>query len=189
MATSQLYLLPCSCGEKVRVRTRHAGETVTCQCGTKLQVPTIRGLRQLESIDDINETTAPPRSLLEGPLFAIGLLALFAGGVMLAVTLLWPPPALQMDVNQVGMTQEDVDRSKIPVDELGVSDLHDEFLFLRDRARTPQTSYALSIFDAAAMSQKSRLIIGGVIAAVGALLLIAGLAAPRLSSGAEPRGK
>lgn len=183
MSTTQLYLLPCSCGEKIRVRTRHAGETVTCRCGTKLQVPTIRGLRQLETVDDVEEASAPPRSLLEGPLFAIGLLALFAGSVFLAITLLWPPPALQMDVSQVGMTQEDIDRSQIPVEELGVSDLHDEFLFLRDRARTPQTNYAMSILDAASMSHKSRLITGGIIAGVGALLIVVGLASARFTGG------
>lgn len=187
MSNPQLYLLPCSCGEKIRVRTRHAGETVTCQCGTKLQVPTIRGLKQLEAVDDVDETTAPPRSVLEGPLFAIGLLALFGGSVFLAVALLWPPQALQMNVKEVGMTQADIDRSQIPVEKLGVFELHEEFLFLRDRARNPHASDAVSIVHAAALSQKWRLIAGGVVAGIGALLLIAGLAAPRLASSAPPK--
>jgi hypothetical protein len=181
MATSQLYLLPCSCGEKIRVRTRNAGETVTCQCGARLQVPTIRGLRQLESIDDVEEVSAPTRSPLEGPFFSIGLLGMIGGLILVAVTLLWPLAATQIKVDEVGMSQADLNRSKVPVDEMGASDLYDEFIFLRDRARSDHFSYAQSLVDAALLSQKVRLTAGSIIAAIGAALLIAGIAIPILN--------
>lgn len=45
------YLLPCSCGERLRVSTRQAGEAVRCTCGTQLEVPTLRHLNQLEPVD------------------------------------------------------------------------------------------------------------------------------------------
>lgn len=42
------YLLPCSCGEKVAVESRQAGQRILCSCGQTLQVPTMQGMRQLE---------------------------------------------------------------------------------------------------------------------------------------------
>jgi hypothetical protein len=42
------YLLACTCGQKTVVSTAQAGQTVRCLCGAALQVPTLRGLAQLE---------------------------------------------------------------------------------------------------------------------------------------------
>ena len=44
------YLLPCACGRTTQVGPRQAGETVDCACGARLDVPTIRGLRELEPV-------------------------------------------------------------------------------------------------------------------------------------------
>jgi hypothetical protein len=44
-----VYLLPCSCGKKVRVDAGQAGAKVNCECGQQLAVPTFRGLRSLET--------------------------------------------------------------------------------------------------------------------------------------------
>jgi hypothetical protein len=51
------YLLPCSCGRKVPISTRHAGQTVRCQCGAELEVPTLRGLADLERSEPSGPTT------------------------------------------------------------------------------------------------------------------------------------
>ena len=45
---AELYLLPCNCGQKVRVGKAQAGQAVLCGCGQQLNVPTLRGLRELE---------------------------------------------------------------------------------------------------------------------------------------------
>ncbi len=45
------YLLPCECGEHTIVSTAQAGETVRCVCGNELQVPTMRGLQELEPLE------------------------------------------------------------------------------------------------------------------------------------------
>ena len=45
------YLLPCSCGEKIAVDASQAGEQVRCVCGANLDVPSLRGLRQLETAE------------------------------------------------------------------------------------------------------------------------------------------
>jgi hypothetical protein len=42
------YLLPCSCGQRLRVSTSQAGQTLRCACGAELEVPTLRHLRELE---------------------------------------------------------------------------------------------------------------------------------------------
>jgi hypothetical protein len=51
------YLLPCTCGRKTPVSTRHAGQTVRCQCGAELEVPTLRGLAELERAEPSGRTS------------------------------------------------------------------------------------------------------------------------------------
>jgi hypothetical protein len=181
MDAPQLYLLPCSCGEKLRVRTRQAGEEVVCQCGAVVRVPTMRGLKQLETVKDTEFVTAPPRSSLQGPIFAIGLLALFAGCVLFAATVIWPPRELQINVHEVALTEAEIARSKIPVEELGAYDLYEEYLTLRSKTRSEHGTYAQSLVEAALYSQKSRLLTGGLIAGIGAVLTIVGLAMTTLT--------
>lgn len=45
---SMMYLLPCSCGAKLPVERRQAGETVRCGCGTSLEVPSLMKMENLE---------------------------------------------------------------------------------------------------------------------------------------------
>jgi hypothetical protein len=45
------YLVPCSCGKSVAVDASQAGLQVRCACGNELEVPTMRGLRQLKTAD------------------------------------------------------------------------------------------------------------------------------------------
>ncbi len=54
------YLLPCSCGQQTPVEASQAGQTIRCQCGATLEVPTMRGLAQLDR--------AGPESQVPGPL-------------------------------------------------------------------------------------------------------------------------
>ncbi len=42
------YLLPCSCGQKVPVEPRQAGEVVRCSCGASLPVPTMLEMAALQ---------------------------------------------------------------------------------------------------------------------------------------------
>jgi hypothetical protein len=47
------YLLPCpACGNKLSVVMGQAGQIVHCACGADVEVPTIRGLRELEQVSD-----------------------------------------------------------------------------------------------------------------------------------------
>jgi len=45
---STKYLLPCECGKSIPVATSQAGSQVACECGAEMEVPTMRGLRELE---------------------------------------------------------------------------------------------------------------------------------------------
>jgi len=71
------HLLPCSsCGEAIPVDASQAGQSVTCQCGQQLEIPTMRAIRQLPPL---REATAPPRrptsgwSTAQRLVFALGL--------------------------------------------------------------------------------------------------------------------
>lgn len=46
------YLLPCPCGDSVRVEPRQAGERVACACGDQLEAPPLRKMRELPPAPD-----------------------------------------------------------------------------------------------------------------------------------------
>jgi hypothetical protein len=101
---SQQYLLPCSCGQKVRVANAQAGEQVTCVCGKSLSVPTLRGLRQLELAPLEAEGKAKPGwSRVHGAIFAGGLLLAGVGIALISYYL--------FRYAQLGGTELAVDRS------------------------------------------------------------------------------
>ncbi|HYW79879.1 MAG TPA: hypothetical protein VE890_09900 [Thermoguttaceae bacterium] len=51
-----IYLLPCSCGRKLRVEPRQAGEVIACGCGASLTVPTMREMADLEQAEPKSDT-------------------------------------------------------------------------------------------------------------------------------------
>lgn len=59
------YLLPCPCGEKIAVEASQAGQEIRCRCGAALEVPTMRGLAQLERAGPkpaVGRSTATPQT-------------------------------------------------------------------------------------------------------------------------------
>jgi hypothetical protein len=75
------YLIPCSCGQKVRVELGQAGSQVRCVCGNALAVPSIRGLRQLETESKPAKRPQAAWSPIRGTIFSA---SLFIGVVSLA---------------------------------------------------------------------------------------------------------
>jgi len=57
---SNVYWLPCDCGERHPVGVRQAGQTIVCSCGAELEVPAYGALANLE------EAAAEPGSEGEG---------------------------------------------------------------------------------------------------------------------------
>lgn len=80
---TQKYALPCGCGNNVPVDVRQAGNQASCpQCAALLDVPRLRELKKLETLDSETAPKEPAAwSGLPGGLFAFGLLLLaIAGG-------------------------------------------------------------------------------------------------------------
>jgi len=82
---SQLYLLPCSCGQKTPVSVAQAGGQVVCVCGKSLSVPTMRGLRELEIAPAAVPEKKAGWSRVHGVVFASGLTIAAIGVVLLAM--------------------------------------------------------------------------------------------------------
>ena len=94
------YLLPCSCGKTVAVRDTQSGQTVRCQCGAELEVPTRQRLHELEQAP----VEGPPAATRPGwnPAWGIvllGVLVMIAGGVFTYFTYQNRP--ILSDVNQI----------------------------------------------------------------------------------------
>jgi hypothetical protein len=92
------YLLPCTCGKKLGVTKSQAGQTVRCECGKTLEVPTLRGMSELERVG--TPSRAPSRSWnnRHRVTFLLAIAALFgllAAGY-LAIDLPAPLPELEM---------------------------------------------------------------------------------------------
>lgn len=85
---SQQYLLPCSCGHKLTVSVAQAGGQVTCVCGKTASVPTLRGLRELETAPATTQTKKAAWSRTHGAVFATGLCVAALGLVLLAMSAL-----------------------------------------------------------------------------------------------------
>ncbi len=75
------YLLPCSCGRKIAVQLRQAGETVVCECGASIEVPIMSGLKKLELAQD----PAAPKPVQ--PHWSLGHALIFVGGLVIVIAL------------------------------------------------------------------------------------------------------
>lgn len=80
---SQRYQLPCpSCSSVLQVATTQAGETLVCSCGEELVVPTLRELRQLDTVEDENgRGKTSGWNPLRGALFVSGVMLLAIAGI------------------------------------------------------------------------------------------------------------
>ncbi len=80
MATK--YLLPCTCGKKIPVESRQAGEEILCDCGLRLTAPTMLSMRKLEPLpsESVNGGAMEPwgarqRMMLVGCVIFLGFIA------------------------------------------------------------------------------------------------------------------
>lgn len=78
------YLLECTCGERHSVETRQAGTTISCQCGKTLEVPTLRGLKELPQKEVKSDAPPAEWTLRQGIVTAgvIVALILFGAGIV-----------------------------------------------------------------------------------------------------------
>ena len=88
------YLLPCSCGRKIPIEPRQAGQEVYCACGKISLAPTWREMAALEQSEEV-AAAGPPRAGWGGPERFIFLGAVLAAGSLAgAAVVYWcRPPA------------------------------------------------------------------------------------------------
>lgn len=73
------YLLPCQkCGEKTPIDVHQAGQQIACDCGQMLGVPSLRGIRELETLGEVD--TAVPQSA-----WSVGRRVAFVVGLVVCV--------------------------------------------------------------------------------------------------------
>ncbi len=72
-----IYLLPCSCGRKMPVNPRQAGESITCTCGASLEVPTLLNLRILQRAE------LPPQPEIHKKAWGAGQRLIFLGVIVI----------------------------------------------------------------------------------------------------------
>ncbi len=90
MTTS--YLLPCSCGRKVPVEPRQAGQVVRCSCGASLEVPTLLEMAALEGAEPEAGARRPPRPWGVRQGLALLGAVIFLGALVLVIFLLRAQP-------------------------------------------------------------------------------------------------
>ncbi len=78
------YLLPCECGKNVLIDVSQAGQQIPCECGQLVEVPTLRGVRELERSDEpvVDSRASTEWDTTRGMLFAGSLLLFVIGGAV-----------------------------------------------------------------------------------------------------------
>ncbi|MCY2995556.1 MAG: hypothetical protein NTY19_48045 [Planctomycetota bacterium] len=84
------YLLPCgACGEKHVIEPRQAGRKISCGCGAVLEVPSLRGIRELAHTEPTKKRRGGPTwSPARGIIFVVGMLVAVIGLLVAGYALL-----------------------------------------------------------------------------------------------------
>lgn len=99
---AEVYLLPCPrCNTRLRVTPAQAGQLISCACGAKVDVPTLRDLRLLEPApaEEMAAGPAPPAWDIGKTISLVGILIMLVGvgvGVLFWVTRPQPYPTERM---------------------------------------------------------------------------------------------
>lgn len=80
---SREFLLPCECGEKVVITKVQAGQTLSCQCGRSLEVPTLQRIELLEPAAPVAALRRRPEAGWDRRrgLILLGLVVALVGGL------------------------------------------------------------------------------------------------------------
>jgi hypothetical protein len=182
------YLLPCSCGQTVPIEVSQAGSRVQCACGTALEVPAMRLIRQLP---EASATAAPPTarrqswSLTRRLFFALGLV-IAVGGLGTAGFFQFVRTGLNTEEQQ----WDDVATVHRDIDQMDVNKTWELWKIVRAESigpyRPPQF-ILLQFFSAAWL----KAVIGGLTAlTVGAAIVLSTiLVKPRAPAPARHQGK
>lgn len=175
------YLLPCSCGQKVAVDASQAGLEVPCACGAKLEVPTMRGLSQLQIVEEPREEHAAPQAAwgpAQGLMFLGAVLLL--GGLVAVLLVMQTRPQWQVQDEQI----------RLDVNRLTPGQLWQRWQFLRQGVGGPNDPIRQQ-YEQAWSTYRRRLTMSILPLAAGVLLFAAGFAMfrARKHPTSPPRGR
>ena len=166
---SDQYLLPCACGAKTRVGRAQAGQEVACaSCGKPLTVPTLRGLRDLESAPP--ETSGGSQRGNWSPLRG----AIFSGGLLLALLAflfagyqLWSYAAVSTMTTDY--SDEVTELEEAQIDEMNPADMYDMWHAIEEHGIGPKQVPIWVAAQDAAKSYSRQAMIATVVGVAGAL--------------------
>ena len=166
------YLLDCQCGQPHVVDPAQAGQTLQCSCGRTLEVPTLRGLRDLKTapLPEPKPLGSSTRSwsALRGLLFVGGLLLLI-GGTLVGGACWFTERQLRIPITQ----EDDIRHGNEHIDQSSAEDLFGLWESLTSEplgVPTPPT-YVIAERQNAAL-RLAALVAGGVALAGLVLLLL-----------------
>jgi len=164
------YLLPCTCGESVRVSRAQAGQDVACSCGKALKVPTLRGLRDLEpAASDAASQATRVWTPIHGVLFASGLLAAVLG-LLVALYSAWMFSGVQ--VYTVDQSDALLEHDAVHIDSYTPEQLLDDWKMMVAQGLGPKMTMPWEQARQASDYYRWQAIVAGAIAAVGAVTAV-----------------
>lgn len=173
MADKVLY--PCECGRKIPVEPSQAGRTIRCECGKEIELPSLRGIRELEPapVEKPSQSPRPewglPDQLLLTGIILIGLGTLGCGFLWYS----WPivPPEWEWDLDLIRERTQDLslEQSMKLWENLG-----------KEKWEREDIPYVL-YYRATVESFNRWLIVLSVVIGLGVVLLISSLVAPSRS--------
>ncbi len=149
------FLLPCTCGKKIAVSKSQAGEEIRCECGEKLQVPTLRGFSNLEkAIPVLPQEKGPRKSAGWNPMLGVPT-AIFFAAFLVASGLCanscywrWQVDTSYQVKDEIAKGEELLDKLRpaellslyrsfrsYPLTERNVPPFYEELLFAREREK------------------------------------------------------
>lgn len=173
------YLLPCEkCGEKTPIDVNQAGQQIACQCGQMLEIPSLRGIRELEVIDGLGSTSVsrPAWGVGRRVVFVVGLVVSILSLVVLCFAILtWS----QMDPSHLEAPEwdaTDLEQISAEIDAKTPAQAWDEWSEMRAQGLghyfPPQYIHArrfLGILQTV-IAVAASVVIGGILMSVGACL-------------------
>jgi hypothetical protein len=159
---SDKYLLPCECGQSVPIGISEAGKEVSCVCGRKLPVPTLRAIRQLQPAQTSISTTPPSWNPAKGFIFAVGALLLI-GGLIVAVHSYF----VYSNVVKYKPSSADLDYSLEIIEQMTATDLWDAWHFVKQHGLEAPRSSDFAMAQDMANAKLRQAYIGSIVALVG----------------------
>lgn len=180
--TKQQYLLACECGANHTVERSQAGQTIECECGKAVEVPSIRGLAALPVAAPSEAAVAaaaaaPPTtwSPLRGLMFTGGLIV----GVISAGVLIWSLMGISaLGEYTIDRTPEVLDMVKQDVDQFDLEQTYAEWLDLRDQGLGETFTPGWTAAQDFVGTLKTRATIAGILLVVAIAAFVGSLAMP-----------